>query len=35
VPFANGWDDATAYLRRRLAESPSVAWLALRNLLAR
>lgn len=32
VPFADGWDDATAYLRRRMAESPSVAWLVLRNL---
>jgi len=35
VPFANGWDDATAYLRRRMAESPSMAWLVLRNLLGR
>jgi proline dehydrogenase len=34
VPFANGWDDATAYLRRRMDESPSVVWLALRNLFA-
>ncbi len=35
VPFADGWDDATAYLRRRMAESPSVVWLALRNLFSR
>ncbi|HEX5136696.1 MAG TPA: proline dehydrogenase family protein [Planctomycetota bacterium] len=35
VPFADGWDDATAYLRRRMAESPSMAWLVLRNLLGR
>jgi proline dehydrogenase len=34
VPFANGWDDATAYLRRRMAESPSTVWLVLRNLFA-
>ena len=35
VPFADGWEDATAYLRRRMAESPSVAWLVLRNLFGR
>lgn len=35
VPFALGWDDATAYLRRRMAESPSMALLVLRNLLRR
>lgn len=35
VPFALSWDDATAYLRRRMEESPSVAWLVLRNLLRR
>ncbi len=35
VPFADGWDDATAYLRRRMAESPSVTWLVLRNLFSR
>ncbi|MCK6459044.1 MAG: proline dehydrogenase family protein [Planctomycetes bacterium] len=35
VPFADGWDDATAYLRRRMAESPSMAWLVLRNLFGR
>jgi proline dehydrogenase len=34
VPFAIGWADATAYLRRRMEESPSVAWLALRNFFA-
>lgn len=33
VPYALSWAEATAYLRRRMAESPSVAWLALRNLL--
>lgn len=32
VPFAMGWDDATAYLRRRMAESPAMALLVLRNL---
>jgi len=31
VPFAIGWDDATAYLRRRMEESPSIIWLVLRN----
>lgn len=35
VPFAIGWDDATAYLRRRMNESPSVVWLVLRNLITR
>ena len=33
VPFAISWADATAYLRRRMAESPSIIWLVLRNLL--
>lgn len=33
VPFAVSWADATAYLRRRMAESPSIVWLVLRNLL--
>ncbi|MGH7163319.1 MAG: proline dehydrogenase family protein, partial [Planctomycetota bacterium] len=33
VPFALGWDDATAYLRRRMEENPSMALLVLRNLL--
>jgi len=35
VPFAVGWDDATAYLRRRMEESPSTVWLVLRNLVSR
>lgn len=35
IPFALGWDDATAYLRRRMKESPSTVWLVLRNLLPR
>ena len=35
VPFAVSWDDATAYLRRRMAESPSMIWLVLRNLFNR
>ena len=35
VPFALGWDQATAYLRRRMAESPSTVWLVLRNLFKR
>jgi len=34
VPFANSWEDATAYLRRRMVESPSMAWLVLRNLFS-
>lgn len=34
VPFADSWNDAVAYLRRRLAESPSLALLVVRNLLA-
>ncbi|MGQ0612957.1 MAG: proline dehydrogenase family protein [Planctomycetaceae bacterium] len=33
VPFAVGRGDATAYLRRRMRESPSMIWLVLRNLL--
>ena len=33
VPFARSWDDATAYLRRRMQESPSIVWLVMRNLL--
>lgn len=32
LPFAESWPQATAYLRRRLAESPSMAALVLRNL---
>ncbi len=35
VPFAIGWDDATAYLRRRMDESPNIIWLVLRNLFVR
>jgi proline dehydrogenase len=35
VPFAIGWEDATAYLRRRMEESPSMIWLVLRNLARR
>jgi proline dehydrogenase len=35
VPFALSWDDATAYLRRRMQESPSTLWLVLRNLFRR
>lgn len=35
VPFTDSWQDATAYLRRRMAESPSMVWLVLRNLLPR
>lgn len=35
VPFAVGWSDATAYLRRRMNESPSMVWLVLRNIAAR
>lgn len=32
VPFAMTWDEATAYLRRRMRESPGTMWLVLRNL---
>ncbi len=35
VPFANDWDDAIAYLRRRMLESPSMAGLVLKNLFWR
>jgi hypothetical protein len=34
VPFATSWDAATAYLRRRMRESPSMMWLVLRNLFS-
>ena len=34
VPFAVGWADATAYLRRRMEESPNVGWLVIRNFFA-
>ncbi len=34
LPFVAQWDDAEAYLRRRLAESPSLAGLVIRNLLS-
>lgn len=32
VPFATSWDDATAYLRRRMDESPSIVFSVLKNL---
>lgn len=35
VPFATDMGQATAYLRRRMEESPSMVWLVLRNLVAR
>lgn len=35
IPFANDWDDALAYLRRRMLESPSMAALVLKNLAFR
>ena len=35
VPFALHWDDAIAYLRRRMLESPTMAGLVLKNLLSR
>ena len=35
VPFANDWDDAIAYLRRRMLESPSMAALVIKNLFWR
>jgi len=34
IPFALSWDDATAYLRRRMVESPGMHWLVLRNLFS-
>lgn len=34
VPFAVGREDATAYLRRRIAESPSMVFAVLRNLIS-
>lgn len=34
IPFALSWDDATAYLRRRMVESPGIHWLVLRNLFS-
>jgi proline dehydrogenase len=33
VPFALSWDDATAYLRRRMDETPNLVGAVLRNLL--
>jgi proline dehydrogenase len=35
VPYADSWSAAVAYLRRRLAESPSMALLVARNLFGR
>jgi len=35
VPFALHWDDAIAYLRRRMLESPTMAGLVLKNLYSR
>ncbi|MEO1227435.1 MAG: proline dehydrogenase family protein [Myxococcota bacterium] len=35
VPFATDMEEATAYLRRRMDESPSMVFLVLRNLFAR
>ena len=32
IPFALSWQEATAYLRRRMRESPGMVWLVLRNL---
>jgi proline dehydrogenase len=34
LPFVDQWDDAEAYLRRRLAESPALAGLVVRNLVS-
>lgn len=33
VPYALNWDDAIAYLRRRMAASPSISALVLKNLV--
>ncbi len=35
IPFANDWNDAIAYLRRRMLESPSMAGLVVKNLFWR
>lgn len=35
VPFAVHWDDAIAYLRRRMIENPFMAGLVLKNLVRR
>lgn len=35
VPFALSWEDAIAYLRRRMIESPSITALVLKNLIKR
>jgi proline dehydrogenase len=35
VPFSVDWDDAIAYLRRRMIESPSMAGLVVKNLVKR
>ncbi len=35
VPFANGWDMAIQYLRRRLDEYPAMMWMVAKNLLRR
>ena len=35
VPFANGWDMAIEYLRRRLDEYPAMMWLVTKNMFRR
>jgi len=35
VPYALSWDDAIAYLRRRMIESPSMTALVLKNMVKR
>ena len=35
IPFAVHWDDAIAYLRRRMVENPFMAGLVLKNLVRR
>jgi hypothetical protein len=35
VPFATSWDQAIAYLRRRLDEYPAMIFLVLRNWMRR
>lgn len=35
VPFANGWEMAIQYLRRRLDEYPAMMWMVARNLVWR
>ncbi len=35
VPFANRWEDALAYLRRRMSENPHIVLFVLKNMFTR